>query len=224
MCADLLILPSPLLAASAYEGLAEALRALGHDVTLAPAALADGEGAADLVSRWSALARPGLLVVAHSNAGLAAPSVRSRSEGARLVFMDAALPPESGPTALAPEGFRAHLAGLADEHGVLPPWTRWWSRDDLAGVIPADRFGDLDRGCPRLPLSYFDGRLTPPPDWAAAPSAYLAFGDTYAAEQEFARAHGWPVAVVDGQHLHFMHDPRTVAQRVVALAAALTDR
>ena len=56
------------------------------------------------------------------------------------------------------------------------------------------------------------------------PSAYLAFGDTHAAEQEFARAHGWPVAVVDGQHLHFMHDPRTVAQRVVALAAALTDR
>ena len=54
--------------------------------------------------------------MAHSNAGLAAPTVRCRAEGARLVFMDAALPPESGPTALAPEGLRAHLSGLADEY------------------------------------------------------------------------------------------------------------
>ncbi len=38
--ADLHILPSPLLAASAYEGLADALTGLGHDVTLAPADLA----------------------------------------------------------------------------------------------------------------------------------------------------------------------------------------
>ena len=50
--------------------------------------------------------------------------------------MDAALPPETGSTTLASDGFYAHLASLADEHGVLPPWTRWWPRDDLAGVIP----------------------------------------------------------------------------------------
>ena len=60
---------------------------------------------------------------------------------------------------------RAGTGGLAGSPGrtrrrirVLPPWTRWWSRDDLAGVIPEDPFDDLDRDCPRLPLSYFDGR------------------------------------------------------------------
>ncbi len=222
MSADLLLLPSPLLPASAYEGLAKALRNLGRDVTVAPAALAHGEGATDLVARWSALAGPGLTVVAHSNAGLTAPSVRACSEGSRLVFMDAALPPESGSTAFAPEGFRAHLATLADEHGVLPPWTRWWSRDDLAGVIPEHRFDELDRTCPRLPLRYFHGRLTPPPNWATRPCAYLAFGDTYSTEIEFARARGWPVMVIAGGHLHFLHEPVTVAQRLLDLDAAMT--
>ncbi|MBK9477146.1 MAG: hypothetical protein IPL94_13250 [Tetrasphaera sp.] len=221
MGADLLLLPSPLLPATAYSGLADALRGLGRDVIVAPANLAHGEGATDLVARWSALAEPGLLVVAHSNAGLSAPTVRSCSEGSRLVFMDAALPPESGSTALAPEGFQAHLATLADEHGVLPPWTRWWSRDDLEGVIPEDRFDELDRTCPRLPLRYFHGRLTPPPDWATSPSAYLAFGDTYATEIEFARARGWPVMVLAGGHMHFLHEPATVAQRVLDLEAAM---
>lgn len=218
--ADILVLPSPLLPASAYEGLADALRDQGRDVTLASATLAHGEGAADLVERWSALAGPGLLVVAHSNAGFAAPAVRSCSEGSRLVFVDAALPPETGSTTLASDGFYAHLASLADEQGVLPPWTRWWPRDDLAGVIPEERFDELDRSCPRLPLRYFQGRLTPPPGWATRPSAYLAFGGTYAEELVFARTHGWPVEVLDGRHLHFLHDPVTVAQRVLALDGA----
>lgn len=219
---DLLLLPSPLLPAPAYEGLADAFRDLGRDVTLASATLSDGEDVTDLVARWSALAGPGVVVVAHSNAGLAAPTVSACSEGSRLVFMDAALPPESGSTTLAPEGLQAHLASLADEHGVLPPWTRWWSRGDLVGVIPEERFDELDRRCPRLPLSYFHSRLTPPPCWATMHSAYLAFGDTYATELVFAREQRWPVMVLAGGHLHFMYEPGTVAQSVLDLDARMT--
>ncbi|MFV0457656.1 MAG: hypothetical protein ACK5MT_02620 [Actinomycetales bacterium] len=138
--------------------------------------------------------------------------------------MDAALPPEAGSTAVAAEGSRAQLTALADEQGVLPPWTRWWSRDDLVSVIPEELFNELDRNCPRLPLRYFDGHVSPPPGWATRPCAFLAFGNTYAREQVFSRAHGWPVADLDGGHLHFLHDPVTVAQHVLALDDAMTPK
>ncbi|MBK8436571.1 MAG: hypothetical protein IPM90_12200 [Austwickia sp.] len=47
---------------------------------------------------------------------------------------------------------------------------------------------------------------------------------TYAAEQAFARAQNWPLDLLDGGHLHFMHDPAVVADRLLALATAIAAR
>lgn len=135
--------------------------------------------------------------------------------------MDAALPPRAGVTELAPPQFREHLQSLAQRDGKLPPWTRWWPREELDDVIPLDQFDELDRQCPRLPLRYFTGRVASPVGWALATCAYLAFGSTYACEVTFARDQGWPLDTLDGGHLHFMHDPATVADKLLALTAAL---
>ncbi|QXT62990.1 hypothetical protein [Tessaracoccus palaemonis] len=75
--------------------------------------------------------------------------------------------------------------------------------------------------CPRLPLSYFDYRIAPPTDWVTGPNAYLAFGATYVAQLEFALAEGWPQARIAGAHLHFLHEPETVAARIRELAVRL---
>ena len=101
-------------------------------------------------------------------------------------------------------------------------WTRWWPRHVIDPVVPADRFADLGRDCPRLPLDYFDTVVESPPAWSEGANAYLAFGTTYAAELDQARAAGWPHMTVDGGHLHFMHDPEAVAAQVLALAAAVS--
>jgi hypothetical protein len=137
--------------------------------------------------------------------------------------MDAALPPVSEPTTLAPEGFRAFLATLADDAGVLPPWTRWWPQEDLATLGPAALIEAVDRDCPRLPLAYFDSAVTPPIGWADASNGYIAFGDTYAEETRFAESARWPVVRVEGQHLHHAIAPEAVAQVVLTVLADLTE-
>ncbi|WP_109474601.1 hypothetical protein [Ornithinimicrobium cavernae] len=218
-----LLLPSPLLPVSAYGGLAASLVQAGADVTVASVTSGEAADARTLVRTWAALAGPGATLIAHSNAGYLAPAVRDLAgRGGRVIFMDAALPPESGPTLLAPSQFRDHISSLASDDGQLPPWTRWWSLEDLDGVIPADRFDELDRDCPRLPVSYFDAQIVAPQGWVDAPNAYLAFGSTYAEELAFAQKSGWPYTVVAGGHLHFLFDPATVAADVLKLTERLS--
>lgn len=218
-----LLLPSPLLPDAVLQDLGASLERLGLDTSVARAGLGPREGAADLVTRWAGQVEAGSVLVAHSNAGYLAPHVRAAAaEHLPVVFMDAALPPVSGRHALAPQAFRAWLGELADPDGMLPPWTRWWSRADLGEVVPPERFDALDAACPRLPLTYFDDSFDAPPSWADEPNGYLAFGETYAQERAFAERHGWPVAELDGQHLLFLTAPEVVAEAVAQLVRRLT--
>ena len=126
----------------------------------------------------------------------------------------------AGTTTLAPPDLLEHLRGLADDAGLLPPWTAWW--DDVGDLFPdgATR-REVEQGQPRLPLAYLESELSVPAEWAARPQAYLAFGDTYAEETAAARRHGWPVTVVTGGHLHQLHDPAGVADEIIRLLGLL---
>jgi hypothetical protein len=198
------------------------MRGQGAEATVAAADLGGGETARDLIERWSQLVGPDTVQVPHSNAGNLAPSVRAADGGNHaIVFVDAALPPVTGSATLVPPAFREYLADLAGEAGVLPPWTQWWRGEDLASVIPDTDFPELDRGCPRLPLSYFDLEVAVPSGWASARNAYLAFGDTYDEELDLVVGRGWPHARIEGGHLHFLHDPDAVAARILALLGHL---
>jgi hypothetical protein len=222
MAIEVTLLPSPLLPATAYARLGEALRSAGTETFTADPRLMDGQNADDLVRRWSDPAQTESILVAHSNAGMLAPGVRALTDPARrIVFMDAALLPEAGDSPLAPQRFLDMVAGLADDHGLLPPWTRWWPRADLAKVLPDDLFDAIDRECPRPPVTYFDHRIHAPDEWAASANGYLAFGDTYATELRFAVEHSWPHRRIAGGHLHFLHHPETVADLILDLAARL---
>lgn len=206
----LLLVPSPLLGPATWAPVAQVL---GAEVV----PTAGVRSGADLVDAVVTVAsgRP-VVLVPHSNAGLAVPAIGERADVEATVYVDAALPTTS-PTALARPAFLDHLRGLADADGVLPPWTRWWSEEQLDGVFPtAEARVAVEAEEPRLPLAYFTGTLPVPDGWAARASAYLAFGETYADEVALATAHGWPVRSVAGRHLHQLHDP-------VGVAAAVTD-
>ena len=197
------LVPSPLLGPATWEPVADALVATGHRAVVVPVAQVAAEVAAG----------DDVVLVPHSNAGYWAPSL-----GERIVFVDAALPMGgSEETALASPEHLAFLEGLADSDGVLPPWTQWW--DDLGDLFPSAAVRErIEVEQPRLPLSYFAQRVPVPPGWASRPCAYLAFGDTYAEEIAFARAHHWAVTRLDGGHLHQLHDPAGVAAVIVDLA------
>jgi hypothetical protein len=114
------------------------------------------------------------------------------------------------------------LRRMADEDGLLPPWTSWWPDADTAALFPdAATRAAVEAEQPRLPVSYFDKHVPTPPGWVGLLAAYLGFGDTYAEEQTWARRRGWPVETVAGRHLHQLVDPDGVAEAVLRLAATL---
>lgn len=201
-----LLVPSPLLGPAAWAPVAALLagRVAGVDQVV--------KASADLTE---------VVLVVHSNAGLYAPSMAVQVGAQATVYVDAALPGDGPDTALAPPRFLEFLTGLADDAGLLPPWTQWWDDgvDDLF-PDPATRAA-VEAEQPRLPLSYFTSRVPVPAGWADRPCAYLAFGDTYADEIAFAHAHGWPVTGIPGRHLHQLAAPAEVAAAITDLAERL---
>ena len=148
------VLPSPLLPARAYAPLAHALQRRGWGAVVAEAPrVPRGPDPVLAAFREAVSAQPADLVVAHSNAGRYAVAAAG---AAPVVYLDAALPPEHGDATLAPDGLLDHLAGLADDDGLLPPWTRWWDEDDVAAVVPDPAvLADIRADEPRMPLAYF---------------------------------------------------------------------
>ena len=105
-----------------------------------------------------------------------------------------------------------------DNNGLLPPWTSWWDEADVAALFPdAETRARVELEQQRAPLSYFEGVLPVPQGWDERPGAYLAFGDTYAAERAEAARRGWPVSTLPAGHLHMLIDPKRIATELVAL-------
>lgn len=213
-----LILPSPFLGPTAYERLAETLAAEGDSTavaTLPPAPFQPDDVLAGFVEQAARFAATVLLP--HSNAGLYAPSVAAASGGVvATIYVDAALPARgSERTPLAPAAFADQVFAMADDQGLLPPWTRWWDAADLEPMFPSAQWlARVDGAAPRLPAAYVRSTLPVPHGWETRPSGYLAFGDTYAAELAFARSAGWPTARLAGHHLSLLTDPVAVAAQV----------
>jgi hypothetical protein len=222
---DLVLLPSPLLGPAVWAPVADLLRSRGHDV-LVPSLPPTVATPADVLASWLDDIPTGrdLLLVPHSNAGLYVAALAALRPVRALVLVDAGLPSRAPATPLAPPAFRQFLAGLADEAGLLPPWTRWWGPEEIAPLFPdpASR-ARVEREQRRLPLSYFEAEVASPPGWTALPAAYLAFGDTYAEDRAYAERHGWPVETLAGDHLHPLVDPAAVTAALVRLMAALHD-
>ena len=214
--ADLLLLPSPLLGACAWSPVARRLGARVAD----PAGASTPERV--LASfEAAAIGLDEVVLVPHSNAGLYAPILADRVGAQATVYVDAALPGAGPDTTLAAPRFFEFLEGLADDDGLLPPWTGWW--DDVSALFPdAETRAALEAGQPRLPLSYFTARVDVPTGWADRPNAYLAFGDTYAEEIAFALARDWPLTALPGRHFHQLVSPAEVAAAIAELAARIT--
>lgn len=211
-----LLVPSPLLGPASWAPVARLLGA--RVVDLAGAATPTGVVEA-VACAADGIDRPALVV--HSNAGLYAPLLAERHAARACVYVDAALPAPGTSTRLAPAGFVDRLRALADDDGLLPPWTHWWDTgvDELFPDAPTRAAVEAEQ--PRMPLSYFTAEVDVPEGWAERPNAYIAFGGTYADEISFALAHDWPLTSMPGRHLHQLVAPAEVATAITALLGRL---
>lgn len=222
------LMGSPLLGGSMWEPVATRLRAVGRQVRVIPPPDAPAprpRNVPDVLARsLTEIPRdvPVVLVV-HSNAGNLVPGIVHERDVRAAIFVDAVVPAASGTAAVAPAELVERLAPLADGDGLLPPWSRWFADDAIAGLgLEPAALEKLREQEPRVPLSFLTGTFDVPPDWReSVPCAYLAFGTTYAAEQGLAASLGWPVQVLDGRHLHPLVAPDEVAAAVSDLVDGL---
>ena len=219
----LALLPSPLLGPAVWQPVAARLRDEGWEVAV-PGGRGDTPTAV-LTSYLDGIpAGRDVVLIPHSNAGLYVPALTAERQVTGLAFVDAGLPPPEGVVELAPPAFLDFLKTKADADGVLPPWTQWWDDADLAGLFPdADTRSAVEAEQQRLPLGYFQQSLPVPAGWDERPAAYLAFGDTYAAELQDASNRGWPITVLPGEHLHQLINPGQVAEAISAVLTLLDD-
>jgi hypothetical protein len=84
-------------------------------------------------------------------------------------------------------------------------------------ILPPDG-GTVPVAPQHLVTRYLRSAISLPVNWNRYPGAYLAFGDTYAEDRATASAFGWPTATITGRHLHQLHQPDVVAERILALA------
>jgi pimeloyl-ACP methyl ester carboxylesterase len=160
------------------------------------------------------------VLVAHSNAGLFLPVIAAALPGQvrGCIFVDAAIPPDSGAAPVAPPELLTLLRDKASG-GLLPCWTDWWGEEDVAPLFPdqATRQAVTEEQ-PRLPLAYYEASVPVPAGWGARPCAYLLFGPPYDELAAEARGRGWIVERLPGAHLHQLVDPDGVARLLVAMA------
>ena len=221
------LLASPLLGPAMWSRTADALVDHGWRVLVVPR-LAEAPRIPTMVLEHLLNCLPvrsALALVAHSNAGLYLPSLAAERRVVASVYADAALPTANGATPLAPPAMQDFLQQLANDDGLLPPWTDWWNEEEFVSLLPdaASRAAVVAEQH-RLPMTYFTATLEAPVGWISKPAAYLAFGDTYDAERTQARRWGWPVETLQGGHLHPLVAPGGVAAAIDRLLRQQLDR
>ena len=164
-----------------------------------------------------------LVLVGHSGAGLLLPWIGSklRPNVRAYVFADAGLPAPDGRTPVVPPAFWSFLDARTVA-GRLPAWSAWWGDDAMRELVPDDALRDLITAeMPELPLDYFAEQVPTPGGWPDAPCGYLRFSDAYEDTAADADARGWPVASIEGGHLHPAVRPDAVAEALLDLVMRL---
>jgi len=163
-----------------------------------------------------------VVLVAHSGGGPRLPALAAATPGViGMVLVDALLPhPGRSWSETVPEAFVAKLKSEA-VRGKLPPWPQWWGDSGMRALLPDDALREeFVRACPAVEVDVIDEVMPEAPD---PPAVFVQLSETYAPETEAARAHGWPVLVLDAHHLAPLTDPEAVADAIERAAALLTD-
>jgi len=166
--------------------------------------------------------RSNVVLVAHSGGGPHLPALAGRADPVvGMVFVDALLPhPGRSWAQTVPEVFATKLRAEAVD-GKLRPWPQWWGETRMRALIADPVLRDeFVRSCPAVPLAVIDEVMA---DVAEPPGVFVQLSDAYTPETTAARTRGWPVIVVDADHLALLTDPDVVADAIERAAELLTD-
>jgi hypothetical protein len=233
---DIILVTGPLVGASSWAPTADRLRAAGARVHV-PDVLARLGGAPSW-SAWTSHLADHLadlasvdeepFLVGHSSASTLVADLATKMPVRGLIIVDGDIPPASGSAAPVRAAFREFISGLADEDGLLPPWSQWWVKDrrraQIVGIdalaLDPRSFESFEMGLPRMTLNWFDDAIDLAP-WDHVPAGYIQLSAIYdhAAEEALRRA--WPVRRMQGTHLHPTLQPDETAAAIQAVCREL---
>ena len=225
MRARLLLVHSPLVGRGSWEPVARDLAREGYPLAVPDLTSTIAAGPPYHVRQARVIAdcaadQPAILI-GHSGAGplLATAGMMLGKGVLGYIFVDAGLPaPGRCWMETVPPDLADQLRRMADRHGWLPPWPRWWSEEELAALLPDPEIRrQFVGGCPRLPLAMFEEVHPAAPGWPTAPGGYLQLSDAYEGEAAEARERGWPVRRQLSHHLALLTEPRQVAREILQL-------
>lgn len=213
-----------------WHGVGEVLGRLGYATVIAspsPTTPRDtdhlGPWADQVVEAAIAEANQPLVLVAHSASCPRLPMVAQRlidagcrvhcmiAVNGRLGWIDGQSPIDADPT------LRDLLDGMVRPNDYLPPWHRWWG-SMILDMVPSEEIRKrIFSEAKPVPRALFDQPI-PAPEVAGVQRAFLATGKMYEVSYDLAKEAGWRVARLDGEHLHIVVDPVTVAGMLLSLS------
>ena len=206
---------SPLVGPGTWRWVAEDLVEAGHEVAVPDlrAAAATGDPAAVVSAAVAVVGDAPVVIAGHSGAGSLLPSIAAGAE-AQLVFVDAGVPPCSGPVGANAE-FLEQLRSLSIG-GVLPKWSTWWGEGAMEGLVPDEaRRRQVVDELPQIPLAFYESSFTAPAGWCQMPASFVLLSEAYRADVDTARSRGWPVVERLGNHLDIVNRPSAVTSAIV---------
>ena len=224
-----LLVPGYLAGKEIFRGVAEVLTLLGQDAITTPTTRTTPEDS-DHIGPWvrgilEAVGPPQpqpLVVVGHSAACPRLPLV-SRcllDAGHRVeavILVNGRFPADDGLSPVeADETLSTMLDDMVRPDDYLPPWHHWWG-GMVVDMLPVEERARVFAEFKPVPRSLFDQPIPVPELPADLRMCFLATGEMYLMAYERAKAEGWEVARLEGEHLHLVVDPVTVAGTLLSM-------
>jgi ribosomal protein S18 acetylase RimI-like enzyme len=150
---------------------------------------------------------------------------------AGVILVDGDTPPPEGAAPPVRPDLLEFIGGLADETGILPPWSRWFGGDaaraSLVGIDVLQRdaaaFARFEQGLPRLRVDWFSDKIELD-RWDHVPAGYIQTSQIYDHATAEARRRAWPVTMLNGTHLDSALRPVEMSEAITAMTRRLIAR
>ncbi len=224
-----LLVPSFLTGPETFRGVASVLGVLDEQATISPNVRTEPDET-DHLGPWlraviGALGPPtseAVMVVGHSATCPRLPMVadallRCGHDVQALILLNGRFPAADGLSPVeADQTLAEMLDGMVRPDDYLPPWFKWWG-GMIVDMVPEHERERVFRESKPVPRSMFDQPIPVPELPSNVMRAFLATGDMYSMAYDRAAAEGWQVTRLDGEHLHLVVDPVTVACSLISL-------
>jgi hypothetical protein len=231
---DFILVSGPLVRASSWEPTAKHLRAAGYSAQV-PDVLAYHQPPPSW-SAWNShlleLVNSGSesVLVGHSSAGALVADLASKVPCQCLIIVDGEVPPSQGAAAPVRPALREFIGGLAGPDGTLPIWSRWLGDARRVSLVGLDilandpkAFAEFESGLPRLSVQWFDDTIELA-NWDRIPAGFIQTSEIYDHSAAEALRRGWPVARLQGTHLHPTLSPAETAGAIINMSKQLVSR